>query len=198
MTATPGSSRTSWSPERTAVRRGPGLKYPALVACLVGLAGPAALAADSTYTTHDYDTCRLVSDEPGAQQRRCEGISGIAVNYYASDDDATVDFGEEGAKHDGPYDPPFAFAGKTIEWRGIERNGALEPYAAIVRFDLGQAIGGPFRPELMIFRLEGKTRSCLAASVDGRRRDANVRARQLADTVVRRFTCSKDTRRPSE
>jgi hypothetical protein len=171
---------------------------PVLVAFLLGLAGSPARAADSAYTTHDYETCRLVSDEPGSQRRRCDGFAGIAVNYYGSDDDATVDFGEEGAKHDGPYQPPFVFAGKTIEWRGIERNGALAPYAAIVRFDMGHAIGGPFRPELMIFRLDGSIRSCLAASVDGRRRDANVRARHLADTFVRSFACGKDARRPME
>ena len=165
-----------------------------LAGLLTGFAVPAA-AADSAYTTHDYENCRLVSDDAASQQRRCEGLHGIAVNYYNEDDDATIDFGVDGSKDAWPYAQSFVFAGKTIEWRGETRNGKLVPYAAIVRYDLGRAIGGPFRPALMIFRLVGHTSSCLAAAVDGRRADANVRARRLADTFVRDFRCGKDKRR---
>ncbi len=117
---------------------------------------------------------------------------GIAVNYYGEDDGATIDFGTDGSKDAWPYAQSFVFAGKTIEWRGETRNGRLVPYAAIVRYDLGRAIGGPFRPALMIFRLVGTTSSCLAAAEDGRRADANARARRTADTFVRDFRCGKD------
>ena len=135
-----------------------------------------ARAADSAYTTHDYEACPLTIDEDAYQVRRCEGFGGIAVNWHNEDDGAVV-------------------AGKTVEWRGASRTGALAPYAAIVRYDMGRSIGGPFEPVLMIFHLDGRTGSCLAASVDGRRANANTRARRIADTFARTFRCGADTRR---
>jgi hypothetical protein len=165
---------------------------------LLGLAATPALAADSAYTTHDYATCPLIADEDPYQVRRCQGFGGIPVNWHNDDDDSTVDFGAKGSSEDWPYEQSFAFAGNTIEWRGAATAGGLVPYAAIVRYDMGHSIGGPFEPVLMIFRLEGKTSSCLAASVGARHADANVRARRLADTFVRTFRCGTDTRHARE
>jgi hypothetical protein len=165
---------------------------------LLGLGATPALAADSAYTTLDYEKCPLVRDEDPYQVRRCEGFGGIAVNWHNEDDDSTIDFGENGSSEEWPYEQSFVFAGKTIEWRGATTAGVLVPYAAIVRYDMGRSIGGPFEPVLMIFRLEGKTGSCLAASVGGRHADANARARKLADTFVRTFRCGTDTRRARE
>jgi hypothetical protein len=171
---------------------------PVLAVALIGGTAIPSLAADSVYTTHDYQACPLVKDEDPYQVRRCEGFGGIAVNWHNEDDDAVVDFGTNGSSEDWPYEQSFVFAGKTIEWRGATRAGGLVPYAAIVRYDMGRSIGGPFDPVLMIFRLEGRENSCLAASVDGRRADANARARRLADGFVRTFRCGKDTRRARE
>jgi hypothetical protein len=164
----------------------------------VTLSAVPARAADSAYTTHDYSTCPLVVDEDPYQVRRCDGLGGIAVNWHNEDDDAVVDFGANGSSDDWPYEQSFVFAGKTVEWRGATRAGVLVPYAAIVRYDLGHSIGGPFEPVLMIFRLEGRTGSCLAASVDGRRADAKARARRIADRFVRTFRCGQDMRRARE
>jgi hypothetical protein len=168
-----------------------------LAALAVALAAVPARAAESAYTTHDYAACPLIKDEEPYQVRRCAGFGGIPVNWHNEDDDATIDFGSNGAREQWPYES-FAFAGKTIEWRGIRKAGALVPYAAIVRYDLGRSIGGPFQPVLMIFRLESTTGSCLAASVDARHADANARARRIADRFVRGFRCGKDTRRARE
>jgi hypothetical protein len=169
----------------------------AIAAAIVLIAGPAR-AADGVSTTHDYEACPLIADHDPYQVRRCEGFAGIAVNWHNDDDDSTVDFGENGSSEAWPYEQSFVFAGKTIEWRGATKAGVLVPYAAIVRYDMGRSIGGPFDPVLMIFRLEGKAGSCLAASVDGRRTDANAAARKIADGFVRTFRCGKDTRRPRE
>jgi hypothetical protein len=169
-----------------------------LAVAAFALMGAPARAADSAYTTHDYAACPLVVDEDPYQVRRCQGLNGIVVNWHNDDDDAVVDFGTKGSSEDWPYEQSFVFAGKTVEWRGATKARMLVPYAAIVRYDLGRSIGGPFDPVLMIFRLEGRTRSCLAASVDGRRADANVRARRVADRFVRTFRCGQDTRRARE
>jgi len=50
----------------------------------------------------------------------------------------------------------------------------------------------------VLFRLEGKRRSCISASVDATPADANVRARALADGFVRGFRCGTDQKRPPE
>jgi hypothetical protein len=169
-----------------------------MAALLVVLAAAPSQAAESAYTTHDYANCRLIKDEDPYQVRRCTGLGGIAVNWHNEDDDATIDFGTNGSSEQWPYEQSFVFAGNTIEWRGTKTAGTLLPYAAIVRYDLGRSISGPFEPVLMIFRLEGTTGSCLAASVNARHADANVRARRIADHFVRTFQCGKDTRRARE
>ena len=168
------------------------------VAAVAFIATSPVRAADSAYTIHDYAACPLVVDEDPYQVRRCQGFDGIAVNWHNEDDDTVVDFGVKGSSEGWPYEQSFVFAGKTVEWRGATKAGVLVPYAAIVRYGLGRSIGGPFDPVLMIFRLEGKTGSCLAASVDGRRADANVRARKIADGFVRSFRCGHDARRARE
>ncbi|MFI5012078.1 MAG: hypothetical protein ACHQAY_06995 [Hyphomicrobiales bacterium] len=164
----------------------------------IPVAASAASAAISAFTKHDYEKCKLVKRDIASQTRRCKGLAGIAVNYFSDDDNSVIDFGSEGRVGEGSYGAEFVFAGKTVEWRGVRKRGVFAPYAAIVRFDLGQSIGGPFRPRLIIFRLESRSRSCIAASVDGRRAAANERARQLADGFGATFDCAKDKARPLE
>jgi hypothetical protein len=164
---------------------------------LVGAAGGQQI--DSAYTKHDFEKCALVSDQDPVTVRRCPGYAGIPVLWTNEPDSSTIGFGSEGALEDS-YDERFAFAvvQSTIEWRGSRRGGGIEPFATIVRFQLCQAIGGPCRPELVLFRLEGKSRSCIAASVSAARADANARARTLADSFVRNFRCGADQPRPPE
>jgi hypothetical protein len=159
----------------------------------------AAQPIDSAYTKHDFETCELVSNEEPVTERRCIGYAGIPVLWANEPDSTSIGFGTEGVT-DGSYDERFTFAvvENTIEWRGPRKAGRIEPFAAIVHFQLCRSIGGPCRPELVLFRLEGKRRSCITASVDATRANANVRARALADSFVRRFRCGKDARQPPE
>ncbi len=158
-----------------------------------------AQTIESAYTKHDYEKCKVVTDEDPVLERVCEGYAGIPVRWLNGPDASSIFFGDE-AVSDDTYDERFAFAvvQNTIEWRGPRRGAHIEPFAAIVRFQLCRAIGGPCRPELVLFRLEGRRRSCIAATVNGRRADANVRARVLADTFVQNFRCGQDQRRPPE
>ncbi|SDR47563.1 hypothetical protein SAMN05519103_03653 [Rhizobiales bacterium GAS113] len=152
----------------------------------------------SAYTKHDYERCKLVSRDVASQTRKCRGIAGIAINYQNDDDNSVIDFGKEGLVGERGYDEGAVFAGKTIEWRGVRRRGALAPYAAIVRFDMGRSVSGPFRPQLMIFRLEGTQRSCVVASLDARKPNADEKARQIADDIAATFACGKDKARAPE
>jgi hypothetical protein len=168
----------------------------AAVAAAPILASPAAVAAEiyeSAYTRHDYEQCTKTSDDDPIMERRCAGHGGIEVHWINEPDNSSVSFGSDGAIG-GEYDPRFTFAvvGNVIEWRGPLVNDKVAPVAAIVRYQLCRTIGGPCTPELVIYRLVGKRASCIAATVNGRRPDANARAREIADSFLHDFDCEKD------
>jgi hypothetical protein len=152
----------------------------------------------SAYTRHDYERCALVRIDDPVTVRRCRGYNGIPVLWTNEPDASLIEFGSEGAI-EGTYDERFSFAvvQRTVEWRGLRKGRGLDPFAAIVRFQLCRSIGGPCRPELVVFRIEGP-RSCIAASVAATRADANARARALADRLGRSFRCGSDKPRASE
>jgi hypothetical protein len=132
-------------------------------------------------------------------ERRCAGHGGIEVLWINEPDNSSVSFGTEGTIG-GEFDARFTFAvvGNVIEWRVPLQSGNVAPHAAIVRYQLCRSVGGPCAPELAIYRLVGKRASCIAATVNGRRPDANARAREIADSFVRNFDCEKDKPRAPE
>jgi hypothetical protein len=173
-------------------RRVPGFHLAVWALIAAGAQAAQASPIDSVYTRHDYERCEKLGDDDPIMERRCLGPSGIPVTWINEPDNSNVSFGTEGSAG-GEFDNRFTFAvvGNVIEWRGPVQRGAVEPYAAIVRYQLCQAIGGPCAPELVVYRLNGKRSSCIAATVNGRRTDANLRARELADGFVRNFDCEK-------
>jgi hypothetical protein len=160
--------------------------------------GAHAAEIDSAYSTFDFDKCPLLTDEDPITERRCIGHAGIPVTLVNDPDSSLLSFGSEGLI--GEYDGRFghAVAGTTVEWRGPRKGAGVAPFAAIVRFQLCESIGGPCRPELVIFRLEGTRASCIAASLDARRADANLRARKVADERVQGFRCDGAAAPPPE
>ena len=170
-----------------------------LVAMIVGANAAAAESIASVYSRHDYEKCRKTGDDDPILERRCVGHDGIAVHWVNEPDSSSVSFGADGAVG-AEYDPRFTFAvaGDVIEWRGPLRRGKVVPHVAIVRYQLCRSVGGPCAPELAIYRLVGKRASCIAATVNGRRSDANARAREIADQFARNFDCEKDKWRAPE
>jgi hypothetical protein len=171
-------------------RRVPAL---ALILLLCGSLGTTAAGSiESAYSRHDYERCKRISDDDPIMERRCEGHAGIPVTWVSEPDSSSVSFGTEGAVG-GEFDKRFTFAvaGNVIEWRGPPVQGRVEPFAAIIRYQLCRAIGGPCAPELVVYRLNGKRSSCIAATVNGRRTDANAMAREVADSFARSFDCEK-------
>lgn len=159
-----------------------------LIAGLIGaFATHGASAADSVYTTFDWEKCRKTGAEDDAVMRRCNGPDGIAVDINSGADAAFVSFGAKGARGDTRLGE-FYFPKQTVEWR----KAAGKPYAAILRYDIGKSIGGPFRSALVVYKLEGTASSCIAAIVDGGKADANARARTAADETAPKFVCDKD------
>jgi hypothetical protein len=162
-------------------------------AALTGAAS--AQSIQSAYTKHDYETCKVISDEEPVTERQCTGHAGIAVNWTNEPDASSLDFGKDGLIGELGREFSFAVAGETIEWRGPMQGGAIVPFAAIVRYQLCGAIGGPCRPALVLYRLNGNESSCIAGIVEAKRKDANERARRMADSAVAGFRCGKDKRR---
>ena len=167
---------------------------------LLGVGAPRAdEVIDSSYTKHDYAKCKEGKQVDDVRTYRCEGHVGTLVNVYMAEDSTTVDFGFQGDKDDhGQFPTSFVFANSTIEWRGRVRTGKMTPYAAILRYDVGTAIGGPFKPVLYVYHIKGLQGSCIVGSVDGTHPDANERARKLADEVSAGFRCGTDKRRETQ
>lgn len=154
------------------------------------LSSPAALAApaaESAYTRHEWDKCRKIGAQDDTVTRRCEGQAGVPILYSGGEDGASVAFGAKGMRGDFPLSG-FFFPKQTVEWR----SAGGKPFAAILRYDVGKAIGGPFRTRLVIYKLEGAVSSCIVGSLDGGRPDANEAARRLADTRAQDFDCGRD------
>ena len=166
-----------------------------LLALVALPATAAAQSIQSAYTKHDYEACKLISDEEPVTERQCTGHAGIPVNWTNEPDASSVDFGKDGLEGELGSEFSFAVAGETVEWRGPMRGGAVAPFAAIVRFQLCGGIGGPCRPALVLYRLNGNKSSCVAGIVEAQRKDANERARRMADSFVRNFRCGSDKRR---
>lgn len=157
------------------------------IAVLLLATGAAAHAADSAYTRHDWDKCRKIGAQDDTVTRRCDGQAGVPVLYSGGEDAASVSFGAKGMSGDLPLNG-FFFPKQTVEWRSV----GGKPFATILRYDVGKAIGGPFHSRLVVYKLNGTTSSCFVGSVDGGRPDANEAARKLADERAPAFACGKD------
>lgn len=162
---------------------------------LMAAAPQTALAAESAYTKFEWEKCRKTGAEDDVVMRRCDGPDGIAVDINSGEDAAFVSFGAKGARGETQIGA-FYFPKETVEWRKEAGKNAGKPFAAILRYDVGKAIGGPFRSALVVYKLEGTQSSCVTAIVDGGKPGANESARQAADQAPK-FICDKDApRRP--
>lgn len=153
-------------------------------------AAPCAQAADSAYTKHDWEKCPQVKADEDWIARRCEGAAGIPIFYVGAEDSSSVGFGENGLSGEGLGD--FTFAKDVVEWRSA--GGA--PYAAILRYDVGKSVSGPFRSRLVVYKLDGAKASCIVGGVDGANQNANALARDMADRKARAFRCSEGKSAP--
>lgn len=146
-----------------------------------------AVAADGAYTKFDWETCKKIAKEDDTITRRCAGPGGLVVMYSAGEDAAFVAFGARGLRGESSLGE-FYFPKDTVEWR----NAAGKPVAAILRYDIGQSISGPFKSSLVVYKLEGSKSSCVVGVVNGGRNDANERARAMADERAASFACERD------
>lgn len=165
----------------------------------------AAQTIEYVYTKFDSKQCKHT---PGTEEEDygswlCPGYKNLRVHLSAGDQRMYVTFGRLTKDNIAGSEtfPGFndVYEG-TVEWR-IEKfpNGKERPFATILRWNLVTAedqekATGPTKPSgrtLVVTRL-GPGGTCHVGYVDARTKDANERARKLADERARSFKCGKD------
>ncbi len=156
----------------------------------------------NAYTRLNLDRC-LDVERPGDNSPlpayRCKGFKNApAHDIYVFEEDGRffISYGRDAfnlraAKQTlGPYNS----IGDDLEWRLQRRAGRWQPFALIVRyFTEVEDESGPYRGEVLAVMKVGRNVGCHAVYIDAEANtNANRLAREVADTVARRFDCSKD------
>ena len=175
-----------------------------LASCtLVALALPVqAGQMTSAYTTLDLKkSCKVLEEieEGGSVSMLCEGYDGYAVHFAEGDLRHSVQFGHIETDGDGIWQSfaQWNRVAETVEWR--LQDGA--PVAAILRWfientdDAGSADPTRVGQVLVVSRVgqESDKRACVVGYVDAlANTNANVLAREVADSLAADFACGTD------
>jgi hypothetical protein len=179
----------------------PLLNVLAVVVLLLLVSAEAALAQtyESAYTTLDLSQCQqqpLDPEDPvGGGIWWCEGYGGTPVRVAEGDLRYLVSFGANAATETaaGQTLPQFNRIHTTLEWRLAvsPADGRRSPIATILRYftDNGGAREGQV---LVVTKLGGAGQVCHIGYVDALLNpDANVLARQVAESVAPQFICGQ-------
>jgi hypothetical protein len=134
----------------------------------------------SAYTKLDLDRCAALDkgDEPGWMEWQCGGYGELALFVQNGDDRYDIDAGM--ADEDARWAATFDYPGETVEWR--LRDG--KPFAIIYRL----RNANPDRPassRLIVESVAEEARpGCRIAEIDSSNPDANVLAREAADSLL--------------
>lgn len=151
--------------------------------------GAAAEEISSAYTKLDKGACKDVTplDAGGfGGISKCTGYDGIEVRVAEGDLRMFVSYGPDAAKQTAAEQtlPQFNTIGDTLEWRLADG----KPFATILRFrwDSDNGEGST----LVVTKL-GTTDACHVGYVTATGNpNANVLAREVADTLARGFDCA--------
>jgi hypothetical protein len=137
-------------------------------------------AITSAYTKLDLDACKAVDsgEEAAWMEWECDGYGGLPLFVQSGDDRYDLDAGAR--DEDEHWAATFDYPGDTVEWR---LQGG-KPFAIIYRL----RNANPDRPASSMLIVEsvgdGAKLGCRVAEIDGATTDANVLARQAADTLL--------------
>lgn len=166
-------------------------KSAALVAFLL-LSSAAYAANTSVYTKFDIENCPKLdqgnADEGDGGSWLCKGYRDLKIYFAEGDLRQFVAFGKSPKQHCAAEQTFSGFnsASNTIEWR--LKTG--KPIAAIQRWTVSYdpADSGKTKNWLVVTRIE-PTNSCHMAMVEGAFPNANLKAREIADTLAEKFEC---------
>jgi len=175
-----------------------------LTACtLVALALPVhAGEMSSAYSKLDFKkTCKILEEveEGGSVSMLCDGYRDYAVHFAEGDLRHSVQFGHVETGGDGIWQSfsQWNRISETIEWR--LQDG--KPVAAILRWfientdDAGSADPTRLGQVLVVSRVGQKAdkQACVVGYVDAlANKDANLLARDVADSLAQDFVCGTD------
>lgn len=165
----------------------------AIAVLMASFAASEAGAAEFSYSATSGPTCTTIRSKREFNSWRCPGPAGYGSLFHDLGNMVAVELGLAGKERaiieDGLIwqgaDKAF---GSQVEWRLI--NG--KPYAAILRTwrqdfeeeaNLSRAV-----EELLVIKVSSRG-ACRVGVIDGKRRDANSLAREMADTVATTFRC---------
>ena len=156
------------------------LALAALVFAATGAAAQQQQRPTSAYTRLDLDACKRMDhgEDPVGATWRCAGYANLALFVRNADDRYDLDAGIE--SDEARFADTFDYPGETVEWRLF--NGT--PFAMIYRLKNAN----PDRPPSSILVVEsvgrGTKAGCRVAEIPGSRRNANQRAREIADRLL--------------
>jgi hypothetical protein len=158
---------------------------------VAGAAAPALAAFDSAYTDIDLDQCSITETSDFGTVWACAGYKGTPVRIAEGDLRFFVSYGfgaeDERAAEQTP--PPFNTLGPKIEWRLSNASGAWKPVATIVRYFVSKDDGAAEGQILVVTQL-GEGQTCHIAYIDAlANSDANVLARDAADSMAGDYNC---------
>jgi hypothetical protein len=153
---------------------------------------PAKAEIVSVYTAFSEAACRsLPRPEPGTVLRRCPGAAGLFLHTQAEEATEAVFVGDPRRMRRwrdvelGPDDRP----GERVEWRVRREAGRDTALAFILRVTFTGAAGRQVQGGVLAVAKIENGRSCLMALVPASTPEANVRAREAADTLTATFRC---------
>lgn len=168
------------------------LAFALLAAVLPARAEPVSVYTDFAVT----GACQEVEKNEVGGTWRCPGYGAYPVLFSEGDARESVFYGHLGNWYnDGAWQSfgPFNNVGEKIEWRLDKAGGA--PFAAIQRWHTDRGDGGLKVGVLVVSKVgqPGVGEACVVGYVDATtNKDANVLARQVADTVAANFKCRVD------
>ena len=152
------------------------------------LAGPAQAGdIQSAYSDLKRDACENLSppdDEEACCELLCRGHTDIPVRIWEGDLRNFVGFGKDAHRQCASLQTfrMFNSLGPKVEWR---LDGG-KPFATILRW-FTDADGR--KQNWLVVTKVGDAQSCHVAYVEAGLPDANQKARDIADSVARRFDC---------
>jgi hypothetical protein len=166
-------------------------KFAALLTLLV-IPSAAFAANTSVYTKYNLDKCPKLdvgnTEEGDSGSWLCKGYGNLKIYFAEGDLRDMVAFGKSPKDHCAAHQTFSGFNSvkSTIEWR-LNKG---KPIAAIQRwtvsFDLEDS--AKTKTWLVVTRIESGN-SCHMAVVEGALTNANIKAREIADSLAEKFEC---------
>jgi hypothetical protein len=149
---------------------------------------------ESQYTDLDFDQCTMLETTEMGSMSACPGYRGYPVVVGEGDLRMFVSFGITPTVEKAMEQtlPPFNRLGQKVEWRIESDDDFWQPRATIVRWYTSRESGEAEGQVLVVTQLKpGAT--CHIAYIDALAvKNANEKAREIADKVAGRFDCAQE------